>query len=438
MAQKLGLNFIKFSKGFIERPSSLEKYRVNTVDFTRKRKLSFVDLSLCLTRLLRRNIQLELNSYFAQNHLYPEGVSITSSAFVQTRKKMKQEMFYDLNQGIVEEFYTDNDETVQLYKGHRLLAIDGSTIQLPVNANTIKAYGSFKNQHQINDVVLGRVSILYDVLNDIVLDGVLKPYKESEIALARGHYSLAKENDIIIMDRGYPAFDSIYELQSRKIHFLYRCKINFSKQIAAFYHSKSKDAIIEIAPNRGILQKDKPYTKETTIKVRLLRIELPSGEVEILMTSLLDGTIYPYKDFKELYAMRWSVETYYNRFKNIIGVERFSGTSDQFIQQEFNCALYMSNMQSILTKDAQFEADQKYENRKYEYKINASMSLSLLREYLIQLFTSGKEDEEIMKEFKNLLVKNVIPIRPNRSFERNHKYRKRIRPKQFRNRKIIL
>lgn len=43
----------------------------------------------------------------------------------------------------------------------------------------------------------------------------------------------------------------------------------------------------------------------------------------------------------------------------------------------------MSNMQSILTKDVQDEADEKYEGRKYEYKINTSLSLSFIRNRLI-------------------------------------------------------
>lgn len=44
-----------------------------------------------------------------------------------------------------------------------------------------------------------------------------------------------------------------------------------------------------------------------------------------------------------------------------------------------------------------------------------------------------------MKELKTLFVVNVIPIRPNRTFERNpDKYRKRTKPKQFTNRRITL
>ena len=99
----------------------------------------------------------------------------------------------------------------------------------------------------------------------------------------------------------------------------------------------------------------------------------------------------------------------------------------------------MSNMQSILTKEAQEEANKKYENRKYEYKINSSLSLCFIRNKLIELFTSSKESENIMQELKLLFVLNVIPIRPNRKFPREpDKYRQRTKPKRFNNRRTIV
>ena len=441
MAKKSGLHFIELTKKFIQSKITKFKYRTSKKDFTRKRKLSFDVLAFCIIKLLKQNILIELNNNFSSINRLENNkqYAITSSAFVQSRKKIKPEMFYDLSKIIANDFYQDNDENISLYKGHRLLSIDGSTINLPVSVNTIKTYGTYHNQHQTNDVVIGRVSILYDLLNQIVLDGILCNQNIGEITLSRNHLIQAKANDIIIMDRSYPSFESAYQMQARKIHFIFRCKQNFSNQVLYFYESKKKEAIIEIKPSQSGSFKSLPYTKDTTIKVRMLRITLSSGEIEILMTSLLDKEKYAYSDFKKLYFKRWGIETYYNRFKNIIGIENFSGTSDQFIQQEFNCALYMSNLQSILTKEAQDEAQEKYENRKYEYKINSSLSLSFIRSRLLELFTSKKNNEQIMQELKNLFVLNVVPVRPGRNFSRDpDKYRTRTKPRQFNNRRIVL
>jgi hypothetical protein len=441
MAKKSSLHFIELSRKFIQSITTKRKYRVNEKDFTRVRKLTFETVSLCMIKLLRQNIQVELNSYFsASNRLkINTPMSVTSSAFVQSRKKIKPEMFSDLNKIIATDFYHDNDENVKLYKGHRVLSIDGSTINLPLTEDTIKIYGYFNNQTKTDDMVIGRVSILYDVLNEIVLDGKLCSIKKSEVHLSREHFKYAKKGDLIIMDRAYPSFESLYLLTQLEINVLFRCKHTHSLVVKDFYDSNKKEQIIEISPAENHSFKGLPYNKDSTLTVRMIRIVLSSGEIEILMTTLLDNKKYLHKEFKDLYFKRWPIETYYDRFKNIIGVENFSGTSNQFIQQEFNCALYMSNLQSVLTKEAQEEANEKYLNRKYEYKINSSLSLCNIRTKLVELFTSKKENEVVMQELKTLFVLNVIPIRPNRSFIRNlDKYRKRIKPKRFHNRRAVL
>jgi IS4 transposase len=231
----------------------------------------------------------------------------------------------------------------------------------------------------------------------------------------------------------------MFEMESREIQFIFRCKTSFNNQVSKFYLSNKKQETIIIKPAQNNSIKGLPYDKNATIKVRMIKIELPTGEIELLMTSLKDIEKYPYKYFKELYFKRWGIETFYNRFKNIIGVEQFSGKSEQFILQEFNCALYISNLQSLLTKEVQQEIEQKYADRKYEYKVNSSMSLSIIRSKMLALFTDQKNNQETLNQLKELFVKNVIPIRPDRNFERKtDKYRSRTKPKQFSNRRTVL
>ena len=52
------------------------------------------------------------------------------------------------------------------------------------------------------------------------------------------------------------------------------------------------------------------------LRVRLIRVELESGEVEVLITSLLDTKAYPYRAFAKLYALRWGIEENYKRKSN--------------------------------------------------------------------------------------------------------------------------
>ena len=437
MATKSSVAFINSSNNFIFSQATKERYRLSEKDFIRNRKLPFEILVLCMLKLVRKTIQVELNNFYKE---FQSSIkSITSSAFIQSRKKLSADLFYDLNHLIVKEYYTDNDDRVELYKGHRVLSIDGSTIQLPVTEELKNVYGLFNNQKQSNDVIIGRVSVLYDLLNEIVLDGKLCNYQQGEVTLSRQHLQYAQKGDLIIMDRAYPCFESAYLMKQHGIEFIFRCKHNFSNQVKAFYESGKKDAIIDIKSKQNKSFDALPYNSESTLTVRMIRIVLSSGEIEILMSSLLDTNRYTHKEFKDLYFKRWKVETYYDRFKNIIGVEKFSGTSNHFIQQEFNCALYMSNMQTILTQDVQQEVEEKYKHRMYEYKVNSSLSLGFIRERLVQLFSRKTEADELLEELKELFIRNVIPIRNGRKNKREvDKYRNRTKPKQFKNRRLIL
>ena len=44
------------------------------------------------------------------------------------------------------------------------------------------------------------------------------------------------------------------------------------------------------------------------LRLRLIRVELESGEIEVLITSLTDEQKFPYEIFMDLYHKRWLVE----------------------------------------------------------------------------------------------------------------------------------
>ena len=77
-----------------------------------------------------------------------------------------------LSSVLIDEFYTDNDGGIKLWSGFRVLSVDGSSITLPITKELKNLYGETKNQTKTS-VVQARVSVLYDVLNHYVLDGIL-------------------------------------------------------------------------------------------------------------------------------------------------------------------------------------------------------------------------------------------------------------------------
>jgi len=180
--------------------------------------------------------------------------------------------------------------------------------------------------------------------------------------LASLHLQYCHSNDLLLYDRGYPSYDFIYQHLEKGLDYLMRIKIAFSQMTKDFHSSGKRSQVIDIYPAKNIKILDKDYDKNTPIKVRLVRIELPKGEVEILITSLVSSKKYPNKLFKELYFKRWRVETFYDELKNKLKVEHFSGYSEQSIQQDFNAALFVSNVQTLILGEIQEEVIQESKN----------------------------------------------------------------------------
>ncbi|MEG0452762.1 MAG: hypothetical protein RR558_06845, partial [Coprobacillus sp.] len=93
------------------------------------------------------------------------------------------------------------------------------------------------------------------------------------------------------------------------------------------------------------------------------------------------------------------------------------------IEQDIYATLYLSNIVQDCIWEAEFKnkLEDKYRNYKYEMKINQNMTIGIIKEELIKVIL---EDDEEKKENRYLKMieeirKNIIPIRPGRSNQRN-------------------
>ncbi len=171
----------------IESEELKEKYRTKSVYFTRNRKQPFVELVVFMMNFIQKSLQIEIVNFHkvlsAIKSLPRNVMSFCKSAFVQNRQKISPEIFKHLLNVFNNEFYTDNDSNVKLWNGYRLLATDGSLVTLPITDELKKKYGELKIQNETS-LVSSRCSILYDIENNMVLDGILSPKKTGERELA--------------------------------------------------------------------------------------------------------------------------------------------------------------------------------------------------------------------------------------------------------------
>lgn len=409
---KNGTTIIEKVKAKIYDPNYKMSNRISPEDFTRERKMPFSSLILFMLNIIKQTLQKELTNFM---NLISRKDNITKSAFSQSRIKLKPEAFVELNEVLINEFYTDN--IIQKWNGFRLCAIDGSTISLPYSKDILETFSS--NRHPSNLILpMAQISSFYDVLNEIIINSTINNYYTGEFDLAITHIKKAKLNDLILFDRGYCAIWLCYLLLSQKINFVIRAQQNFISEIDSFWNTNKMSTIIEITrcPNTSKDRLQKLGLTFKPIKIRLVKVKLDNENIEVLLTSLLDEEEYQKEIFKDLYFMRWGIEVNYDHLKNNLQLENFTGLSSIAIKQDFFASMFITNIQTILARDAQFEMEKEKKNNRRKYKINRNLSLGFMKDRIVNILMN--DDKNYMEDLKRLFQMEPVPIRKGRKFPR--------------------
>lgn len=423
--QKLCANLIEYLRNIIFSQDFLNQHRKSHKNFTRNRKLPFPFLVLLLLDFVKGSYQDELDKFFQTLNHFPVAKRVVSkAALTKARMKLKYEAFIELSRYLTWFFYKHFD--AKTWRGHRLLAIDGSTLRLPQIEDIAHHFGVWKVR-QGPSCPMARVSQMFDPLNKLSIDALISPKKTGEIKLAAKHCLNLFSTDLLLMDRGYPAFWLFKLILSKEANFCTRISWKKWKIVRKFYLSGKKEEIIELAVPPTSVGKCRELGMDTkTIKLRLIRVELSSGEVEILITSLIDKEQYPHDVFMVLYHQRWPVEEDYKTMKCWLELENFSGKSVLSVYQDFHAKVFSKNLTSALAFPTQEKIKQNNAHRKYDYQLNFTQALSKTKDVFIMLFQSVKKQViQLISALHDIFAQTIEPVRPGRKYPRNHKVSRR-------------
>jgi hypothetical protein len=417
-------------KTFLENAvDNKKRYCRNSNDFTRKKKLTFVVVVMFTINLAKRSLSIEIENYVKKMSTWDSIEEFTKSAFSQARYKLKHVFYQDWNDELTKEFYTDNDEGITRWKGFIVQGIDGSTKYLPDTDEIRNEFGVQANQ--AGSVPMARTMFCYDVLNDICVKSRIGSIYTDELTVGMDWVSDYRADTLSIYDRYYMSFALLYVHDVNNKAYVIRCPKNFNKATTAFELSGADSAIVEIPATETGIRRLKTMGYEidlqTSVKVRLVRVLLDTGETEVLVTSLSGEDEYPTSEFKALYFLRWGVETAIDAFKNKFQIEIFSGHYPEAIRQDFYAAIFTYNIQSLVIGDCKEELQKATADNQHEYQTNRNVTLGLLKDEILGLFSSASP-KQIYEELKRKFIKYREPVRKNRQYKRG-KGKKRLNGK---------
>jgi len=352
---------------------------------------------------------------------------VTKGALTQARANLNPEVFKRLNTVAINTFYDE----VEWYNWHgmRTLSVDGTRLVLPNHKTVIEEFG----QHNFGpkadsprSLALG--SMLYDVLNHVTIDAQIDSYASSERDLLLKHLEFVKKGDLLLLDRGYPCFWLLFLLNAKGIEFCVRLKYDWWLEVNAFLKTDDNESIVEFKLPQKDFKKLNQYPdyQENTIKCRLIKVILNTGEVEILCTSLIDAEKYKIEEFKELYHYRWNQEECYKLLKSRIELEDFSGKTAKAVKQDFYAKVFLLTMVAVYAYPIEekvieeFKADKE---RKFSQKINKTNAIASLQDILVPMFLKRKY-QQALDAFDDLVYKTREIIRPGRNIPRHHRQKK--------------
>lgn len=333
-----------------------------------------------------------------------------ASAFCHARKKLKASIFSDLNHLAVDTFTSLHQNILRRFQGKRLLAVDGSLVRLKDTPALREAFPCHRNHHK--GYVAGLGLFLFDVLNDLTLHATLSAREGEANVFFREYLEYLPNDSVVLLDRGFTHSGILSFFTQHSSDVVVRLQRMSFSVVKEFQASQHRDMIVNFTVSDKQRQHVQGVQWPTDFPIRLIKIPLSTGEIEILGTTLLDQEAFPYEDFQWLYQQRWGIETFFCRLKTVFEIERFRGYSPLSIQQEFQGIVFLSNLERMCANMSQTRLKFQTSHRLFSYQVNHSVGYTVLRSYLIQLFFFSIRSA--LKDIAFLMTLNPVIIRKGR------------------------
>lgn len=399
-------------------------------DFTRKRKLSFFSSISFILNMHGGSLTNEAIDFFYRN-----GNSISPSAVVQMRDKLKADAF----QALLIRFNERMEEIcpAKTENGLRILAVDGSDIQIPTNPEDTDSFFSGANGQKPYNTI--HLNALYDLLQRVYLDAVIqKNRKQNERRALIGMIeSSSIEKALVIADRGYESYNTMAHIHEKGWFYLIRIKDGKKGILSGLELPDSDEFDLDISMNmtRSATKETKELFKNRNhyryvpsnvnfdylpgllggygtepvfynLSYRIVRVRISEDLVETLATNL-PSEEYPSDRLKALYTLRWGIETSFRSLKYTVGMLNFHSKKTECIFQEVLASLVIYNFAEWITAQVIIHRDK----HKHSYRVNFSAAVHICRKFLAEKMHPP--------DVETLIAKYIIPIRPNRSYERH-------------------
>jgi hypothetical protein len=221
------------------------------------------------------------------------------------------------------------------YRGLRLVAIDGSTFELPDETDNDAAFGRPGCRQGTSGYPQARCVILVECGTHAILGAKLGAYRSGEWELCPPLLQALGPGMLCLADRGFNGFEHWEQAGATGAQLLWR--VGSTRELPVQRVLEDGSYLSTIRPT-GVARAEAAARAITVRVIDYTLPELPDAEPHYrLMTTLLDAKAAPAMELAELYHRRWEVEGVYDELKTHLrqGRRVFRSKTPELVRQEF-------------------------------------------------------------------------------------------------------
>ena len=260
---------------------------------------------------------------------------LSDRGFAKARQQLHLPALQRLNAELIAQ--ADTRGLVPRWRGLRVVAGDGSVLSPALRrCHTTRASMAADN----------RLFALFLPGAELLLHAEVSSYADSERAQLMRALDSLNCNDVLVLDRGYPANWLINALNARGIKFVMRCDAMGFAAVRAFVHSNASEALVSLGRPRMADAKRWGVSAEAPT-VRLIRQISPNGQIRVLMTNVA-RELAAAEHFNALYHQRWRIEEAFKRLKHRLHLECVSGLTQHALELDVGAKVLADNVAALL------------------------------------------------------------------------------------------
>jgi hypothetical protein len=230
------------------------------------------------------------------------------------------------------------------YAGMRLVAIDGSRLELADEAHNVEAFGRPGSRTGHSGYPQAQCAVLVECATHAILSAEIGPYRGDEWALCLNLLGALEPGMLCLADRGFSGAAQWQQMRATGAHVLWRARGD--RRLPVDHLLSDGSYLSHIEPSSQSKSRTQINDAPTTAQVvRVIQYRLPKAHkaeksadtVYRLITSLLDPAQAPALELAALYHQRWQVEATFDELKTHLHSRRrvLRSKTPDLVRQEF-------------------------------------------------------------------------------------------------------